>query len=1570
MATNSQFVLTGNYIRTSDSVFEGPNGYRFTRQADGQAFVPNLFQVEFDDSSLQKIDCFFMDKSDLGGSKYARYRSSQLEYFAPSELPHSIIVSKSGPGTDFSSQTFTKMAKNADWMSHFDLDHRPDNGGYEATINGVNYFLLPKEQVFNVTVSGATAGTRSFYDGGYKKSPTVFNGKTAWFKPTTLNTIAYEPTINNGSWIIFDGLVDITTPIDEGAVLFKSGRNLELSGSSADNPPLTGWSRSTLASGLGLTLQDFTTDASNVTDLKWILYSDKDQSNTFVAEDLDFGGGIIPITTSGTYEGGTTTFTINQIPRKGYIHIYKDNDLGGVPHWLVSFKETSTLSGVNIYQRAITSNTVTPNLSSDLSDLLENQSRGRIYHPFVQVPDNSLYSNTSHNQDELVNYFWRVADTSKKFISFGQYTWLFSNTEGDPLEMESRPFTDFGSITPTNAVWSGTSLSSTPVGYTTDPGQVTQRSLYFSQNSNFTDEDLVQTHTAQSSSYRLSGLIEGNRYYWRVDLTNAGGISQGETFYFNTSSVVISGYDEVESYSTSSYADTTSGDTQSDEPYGTSGFYGDDVGRLVGTAPIAFDGAPLGYIEDFTLSYITSGYIGGERFELERLVSGEKSKIFKTSKGVMVGAIEEDYNNFEVTSGNNFNKFSSYASDMQVLVKNLYFSDEFQRQSHVNVPITEDTDGLLNVISPDVSQLSVTQFNETAVGMTDLTDKTIKYLNYDANKFSEDLLEGRNAIAVYTPSGSINESKSSVPSSSLEPTFIITGLDFNFIEETPVEFEFQDFNSGILYSNVMNAKNMYNSKFNTNVVTSGDTFATKTNFLTGDTNLIGSLSAEVHDTRYYIDVNSDSNHLLYNVYRIAKSYEPNADVHSTAKLLKPFNSDPYFRSWNVQNTALTGWVTSGDSQTDSNRRLSAFVEEFRIQNKATADSKRKRANQFNLFSSVVMSGKSKVQTNGEILKPNQTYTFRVELDTQHLSGNGTSFFRSNGSKIISAPGVTEWQYQVSTTDPNSSHLFLSGDHNDSQCILKSLSVAKGNRSLVSVRNKGIKNNNFSSWNHTDDSADNYYSTPTNWVVSATSGIVERDEKALPNFNEVRSCITMAKSGFVQISNTNNTFNNLSAADKTYALLVKFPDHLPQTEEASGSHTPRTSDDERMCLIGKPDSFTEGEDHICIFPPGKRIVNHSVDRNPKVWWRGGSSAVGAGNIFDADQSFKIDHREFNGQWKWLVFRKDRANTKKKFAMTNTISAMKSEVNNDTDIDLNTFNPGIGASVISPYMAGRSSLSFSRYYEWNRSLTDGETEGIIKLNHIPSGALVGYKFENPNTEKIINTLSANARDGDLIRLEDTNGNKEEMDTFWSDNMKLKRPDGGVRMYNNGTGFTALEQAGAFISPSGFYDVSLTTSDFASGTVSLFCGLSSIGITNEPGTKRFKFNKVGTNAPSALIIKLEAEGTSSPISGFGDVVINSVDVTCLSGNAGTGDVGNNASLYDLAERVEGFYRYQTLPVHKSNLFSIRINNSRLNKDQTLGEVEKEKIKKSVTNVVKNIVDKITPVHTQLLGIDFTGE
>ena len=1669
--THSQFVLTGAYVRTTEDIFTGPRGYKFQRGADGPAFVSNKYQVSFDDAGLQEVPCVFMDKSNLGGVPYPRYRSNRINNFTPTEMPNVITVSRLGHffnNADFSDQTFTKMAKSPDWMIELGstLEHTPDRGGYEATIDTINYFIVPKAtnsfEIINTpdTIPNSTALSNANITGTYRANSDF----TRWTKinePNTYFELQRDTTFVNGiphsDWIFYFAKPDDTTgfldtdtfestnsaikfpylatwrvgtdsirlqsenfvnkksgngvatvdsslafgfpyqptwisrdesdtPFQEGNFINKTDSSFEITGLNdtqtiiltnsgiAGVYTLTGnlWIKNDNSNtyfefqlnsdtwyfwlnrpdfesdpvGYSSAIPNLISDISPAQDRapdvdvgNWVLFHDGHGRTgpDFQAENLDFGSGIIPVTTTNTLVGNAdgggdaeVTFTVERTPTTGYLHIFKDYDIDGVAHWLLSFKSTSTLSGSNIFIRGIQSSTRTPNLDT-------------VYKPFISVPNNNLYTTREHTQDTLINYYWTLDDVGVKNQSFGEFTWNFSNTEGDPIEFESRPFTDFNK-TPDTVVWSATTLSATSVGYRSDPGVIRRRQLFFGPN-----PDLNETHltdTSETSTFRASGLASDNRYYWKVNLTNDGGTTESTVFSFETSST------EYRSVS------SPGSDPGSPESSGSSGYIPDPGYSQA-------DELQVLYIEPI------SGSIGSDRFELKRLISGEKSKIFHTSKGVMIGDLEEDFTNFTATSGSPFNRFGSYGFSRKALVKNIYFSDEFIRQSNINVPITQDDDGLLNVISPDVKQLAVTQFNESAVSMTDLTNKTIKYLNYDADKNAHLLTEGGNAIAVYPPSGSIEESRSSIPSAALEPMFIVSGLDFNFIEESPVEFDFYDFNSGIMYSNTMNAKNMYDGSFNTNVVVSGENnqFATNSNFLTGDTNLVGHLSAEIHNSRYYIDVNSDGNHLLYNVYRVAKNYEPDSDIQSKGKLLKPFNSDPYFRSWNIGNTSLTGWTTEGDSQTDPNRRLSAFVEEFRLQNKAVNDNRRKRANQFDLFGAVVMSGKSTIKETG-ILEAGQTYTFRAELDTQQLSGNGTSFFISNGSKVISAPGITEWQYQVKATDPNATALFLSGDHDDSQCILKSLSVSKGNKSRIAVRGKGIKNGNFTSWSHTDDSADNFYSSPTNWSVVATSGLVQRDEKAIPDFNDVRPCISMAKSGFVEISNTNNTFNNLSAADKTYAMLVKFPDHLPRAKTLSGSSQARDTDDERLCLIGKPNGFTEGEDHICIFPPGKTTVNHLVTDNPRVWWRGGSSAAGAGNLYDADQHFRINAREFDGQWKWLVFRKDRLNTDKKFAMTNNVSGFKTESKNDTDININTFNPGVGASTITPYIQGRSSLTFSRYYEWNRSLTDGETEGIVKLNHIPSGALVGYKFENPYTEKITNTLSANARDGLLVREEDINGNKEEMDTFWSDNMKIKEPTGGVRMYNNGTGYTRISQNDAFISPSGFYDVSITTSDFASGTISLSCGIAPIGIVKEQGTKRFNFNKVGTNAPSSIIIQLTSKGVSTPASGLGDVVIENVGITCLSGNGGIGDAGNNASLYDLAERVDGFYRYQTIPIHKSNLFSVRINNSRLNRDETLGEVEKQNIKKSVTNVVRNIIDKITPVHTQLLGIEFTGE
>ena len=71
------------------------------------------------------------------------------------------------------------------------------------------------------------------------------------------------------------------------------------------------------------------------------------------------------------------------------------------------------------------------------------------------------------------------------------------------------------------------------------------------------------------------------------------------------------------------------------------------------------------------------------RLKLKELISGEKSKIFKTSKGVMVADFQEDYSNFNAITGTKSNRYGLRDISKGTLLKNIYFTDEFTRKSAV-----------------------------------------------------------------------------------------------------------------------------------------------------------------------------------------------------------------------------------------------------------------------------------------------------------------------------------------------------------------------------------------------------------------------------------------------------------------------------------------------------------------------------------------------------------------------------------------------------------------------------------------------------------------------------------------------------------------------------------------------------------------------------------------------------------------------------------------------------------------------------------------------------------------------
>ena len=76
-----------------------------------------------------------------------------------------------------------------------------------------------------------------------------------------------------------------------------------------------------------------------------------------------------------------------------------------------------------------------------------------------------------------------------------------------------------------------------------------------------------------------------------------------------------------------------------------------------------------------------------------------------------------------------------------------------------------------------------------------------------------------------------------------------------------------------------------------------------------------------------------------------------------------------------------------------------------------------------------------------------------------------------------------------------------------------------------------------------------------------------------------------------------------------------------------------------------------------------------------------------------------------------------------------------------------------------------------------------------------------------------------------------------------------------------------------------------------------------------------------------------------------------------------------YEFIEHVKALYKLEAIPKHKSNMYSIRINNSGLNKSFEGSEETRQRIQDIIKEYVFDLVEQYTPAHTQLLGIAFLG-
>ena len=80
-----------------------------------------------------------------------------------------------------------------------------------------------------------------------------------------------------------------------------------------------------------------------------------------------------------------------------------------------------------------------------------------------------------------------------------------------------------------------------------------------------------------------------------------------------------------------------------------------------------------------------------------------------------------------------------------------------------------------------------------------------------------------------------------------------------------------------------------------------------------------------------------------------------------------------------------------------------------------------------------------------------------------------------------------------------------------------------------------------------------------------------------------------------------------------------------------------------------------------------------------------------------------------------------------------------------------------------------------------------------------------------------------------------------------------------------------------------------------------------------------------------------------------------------------------YQLVEVVKNINRFESSIKHKSNVFSVVVENSNLAKDESEDadptlEKYKEQLRNSVTQFVRDVCQQIVPVHTQLFDVQFT--
>lgn len=299
------------------------------------------------------------------------------------------------------------------------------------------------------------------------------------------------------------------------------------------------------------------------------------------------------------------------------------------------------------------------------------------------------------------------------------------------------------------------------------------------------------------------------------------------------------------------------------------------------------------------------------KITLNNIVASNKSIIFDTDFGIFIG--HNEYSNImdpTISTYPQYNKWNFNTLDKNLMMRNFYPLSSFSIHSYQykKSPMNRQNniDDFLSIFGPNNSYITGCQYFNFGYYLTSLTNKSISAENlfFNSDIFASSYLSTiEYPINTYIyPSSSIILTSTDISSAinTFIPLYNLSGIDYNFIEEFPLDFMYNGYDKDnsissyyYTFADSFNAKNAYSYNYSVESVL---TSATTTS----------NVSATLNNARQYYDIGSTGD-LLYMIYRTNISYSSSGitSLSGTGITYGMLPTSSFASTGNIVNVELT-----------------------------------------------------------------------------------------------------------------------------------------------------------------------------------------------------------------------------------------------------------------------------------------------------------------------------------------------------------------------------------------------------------------------------------------------------------------------------------------------------------------------------------------------------------------------------------------------------------------------------------------------------------------------------------------